>query len=152
MADQPPHPSILPAAEGPEDAARRTKAGLAYICTHVQEIREDLSGNQTDGTAGDPPLLIDLQQALTAGQPCDPALDAIHRTLLDAGDVLGLYGRVHPNDRGLVPDGFDTAKPPPSHEMVYLCPIDQCSRYSWPQPGSPPRCAISGQALREDHL
>ncbi|MEU0216595.1 hypothetical protein ABZ281_16370 [Streptomyces sp. NPDC006265] len=117
----------------------------------MQEIREDLGGNQTD-VMGDPPLLIDLRQALVAGQQCGPALEAIHQALRDAGDALGLYGRVQPSDRGLVPDGVDTAKPPPSHEVVYLCPVDQCSRYSWPQPGSPPRCAISGQALREDRL
>ncbi|MCX5215566.1 hypothetical protein OG689_41150 [Kitasatospora sp. NBC_00240] len=152
MVDQPPDSSILPNVGGSEAAARRIKAGLAYICVHMQEIREDLTGNQTDGPVGAPGVLHDLQQTLAAGQQYGPALEAIHRALLDAGDVLGLYGRVHPNDRGLVPDGFDTAKPPPSHDVVYLCPLDQCSRYSWPQPGSPPRCAISGQALREDHL
>jgi hypothetical protein len=136
---------------GSDDTAQRARASLAYACTHLNELREELRLTHPGAAAGEPSLLRDLTDAVNAGRPCGPALDAIHSALLDAGDQLGLYGRIDPDWRGLTPTGI-TVMPPDSDERVYLCPINQCSRHSWPGPDPRPSCAIIGEALREDHI
>ena len=151
MADQATQSTPGQGATDLDGIARRTRAGLAYACTHLDELRGDLRDIQASATAGEPPLLQDLTDAVSAGRPCAAALDAIHAVLLDAGDQLGLYGRVEPGQRGLNLTGV-TAAPPASDERLYLCPVNQCSRYSWPAPGPAPSCAITGEGLREGHL
>jgi hypothetical protein len=154
MADQSANPVPGSNPEDPNIAAHRAKAALGYLCGHLQQINEELQ--ETSPGVADLPLLHDLRQAVAMGQPYGSALAAIHNALLDAGDALGLYGRCHPDTRGLVRDGFDTgletSVPPRLHDKVYLCPTRQCSRYTWPQPGSAPQCAMTNQPMREDYL
>ncbi|NUR57766.1 MAG: hypothetical protein HOV87_03545 [Catenulispora sp.] len=130
-------------------------AALAYVCEHMDEVREDLAEAGQGSGSGATVLLEELNVAFGAGQPVGAILDAIHTVLLDAGDVLGLYGRFDPDHRGQ-PSGLTVAglsvRPPEADEVVLLCPSERCTRSSWPMRGQVPRCAFTDEALREDRL
>ena len=159
MVDQPTQSTSGPHPAASDANALRDKGALAYVCGHFDQLREELRSVQLGSATEEPLLLRELRDALIAGRQCSAALDTLHAALLAAGDVLGLYGRIQADARGLVCDeaarrvaGVDQATPPPSHEVLYICPVSQCSRYSWPQSGPQPCCAMTGRALREDHL
>ncbi|WP_344668329.1 hypothetical protein [Catenulispora yoronensis] len=132
----------------------RNRAALAYVCEHRDEIRQDLAAAAPIPGGSGTALLEDLAAALSAGLPVASVLDAIHNVLLDAGDVLGLYGRFDPNPRGQ-PSGFEVTglpvRPPDADEVVLLCPSKRCTRSSWLIPEQQ-HCAFTGEALREDRL
>ncbi|WP_371551399.1 hypothetical protein OG266_38445 [Streptomyces sp. NBC_00554] len=116
---------------------------MAYVCTHIEEIRSDLRSR----VSGDDTSLEELLAAARADGDVAGPLDGLHAILQAANeDARGLYGCV----RGISPLGIDRARP---GETVYLCPADRCVRYWWPgTPGPVPRCEISGEALRRDRL
>lgn len=130
-------------------------AVLAYVCEHIDEVRQDLAEAALDQGAGATVLLEELDVAFAAGRPVGAILDAIHAVLLDAGDVLGLYGRFDPDHRGQ-PSGLTLTGlvigPPEADEIVLLCPSGRCRRSSWRTQGHVPRCAFTDQVLREDRL
>src|SRR5438309_1497004 len=80
---------IRAAAAG--DAEHRDRAALAYACEHLHELREHLHDASADPDAGETRLLDELIDALAAGRPVTPLLDAIDVALRRAGDALGLY-------------------------------------------------------------
>lgn len=119
------------------------KTILAYICQNIETVRADL---------GVSPLLGGLFDALATGASVGPHLDAIDGVLREAGDALGLYGRIDPGPRGGTrPAGVGT-RPPLVDETVYVCPGEHCARAGWPELGLAPHCALTGKPLREDRL
>jgi hypothetical protein len=111
----------------------------------VRELREHLHAAGADSRTGEPRLLDELSDALAAGRPITPVLDAIDAALRRAGDALGLY----PGQRSVQLPGIQPRLP---GGTLYLCPGRRCDRSMWAQPGAAPHCAFTGQALREEWL
>ncbi|WP_369263628.1 hypothetical protein [Streptomyces sp. R35] len=135
----------------PDEALKRTAAALAYVCTNVEQIREDLRS----GLCGDDTPLEQLLAAIRHGDDLIGPLDLLHAHLQADGDARGIYG--HSGDsstiRSFRPAGIDSSSPPGPSEVVYLCPATRCSRIWWPQAtASVPQCRISGEHLRRERL
>jgi hypothetical protein len=114
---------------------------VSYVCGHLDRIAADLDGDESRI----PSSLEQLIGAVRQGQDPSGALEALHTALQVAGDALGIYG----NTRGLTPIGADTVT---AAETVYLCPAHLCSRYSWPEDVTPPRCEITSKPMRRVRL
>ncbi|UXY25985.1 hypothetical protein [Streptomyces sp. HUAS TT20] len=130
------------------EVAQRTAATLAYVCAKVEQIREDLC----TGAGGDEAPLDQLLAAIRDGGDLTGPLDRLHHRLQADGDAKGIYGNIRNGaaPHGLHPAGIDASGPP---EIVYLCPVSQCSRYWWPQAAaSVPQCQIRGEKLRRGRL
>jgi hypothetical protein len=125
--------------------AERNAKGLAYVCSHMDEISAALSDDAagTDGTAA----LERLRSAMRDGGNLTGPLDDIHHALLRAGDALGVYG----HSRGVIPSlpGVETDRP---LEIVYRCPADRCPRADPGPAVSPPVCGFTGETLRRERL
>lgn len=133
------------------------KAVLAYVCRNADSVRAELGVSpsrarwpRVRGSARD--LLGGLFDALATGEAVEPYLDAIDGALREAGDALGLYGRIEPGARGNTRPAGVGVRPPLGDETVYLCPGEHCTRASWAEPGPVPQCALTGKPLREDRL
>ncbi|MEU2855649.1 hypothetical protein [Streptomyces syringium] len=130
---------FLTTTAGGDAERQRHEAALAYVCSHLAEIRETL-GELSKA------LLRRLERALeavTAEQDLAEALDELHRALQRAGDAPGVYGyRLPFNAAGLT-----------SLQIVYRCPLQRCAgRSSADVTQFPPRCAISGRELLRERL
>lgn len=144
----------------------RYRAAVSYVCTHLQELRRDLASIAPSTDQGPAVALVDgFLEAFAADEACVPWLDRIDAALLRANDALGLYGRSDPPGRRGVPlAGVGGALPPAQDEIVFLCPVDRCSRFALAESGSgsasgsgsgsePTRdCRLSGRPLREARL
>ncbi|MFJ8162345.1 hypothetical protein ACIRBY_15630 [Streptomyces sp. NPDC096136] len=127
-------------ADDADGAAERTRAALAYVCTHVEEIREDLLDT------GDAVPLDRVTAALHTDGDVSGPLDVLHARLQADGDAAGVYG----SSRSVRLAGTSAAG---AGHTVYLCPTARCSRWWWPQDTAPlPRCGIVGQSLRRTRL
>jgi hypothetical protein len=119
---------------------------LAYVCGRLEYLRAVLPRDE----AGDPPVLRALFAALSDGQDLVGPLEALHADLLNAGDVLGVWGHVRPGWRNLSVSGLDESAP---FEVVYLCPLGRCSgRRPEKTTTFPVTCAITGRELRRERL
>jgi hypothetical protein len=139
----------------------RHRAAVSYVCAHLQELRRDLASIEPGADQGPVVALVDgFLEAFAAGEDCVPWLDRIDAVLLRANDALGLYGRSDPGSgrRGVPLAGVGGALPPAQDEIVFLCPVDRCSRFalaesgSGSKPGPAPDCRLSGRPLREARL
>ena len=122
-----------------EIKARQASQGLAYVCTHVDEISAALA---EDASGGDGLKALERVRSVLRGNgDISGPLADLHHALLRAGDALGVYGHVR-GVRGLSLAGFDQGKP---LEIVYRCPIGRCPR-TVPGPAvTPPRCGVGGR-------
>ncbi|MGW4994214.1 hypothetical protein ACWEQ3_42430 [Streptomyces mirabilis] len=128
------------ADEADQEAQRRGDA-LAYVCAHLDELRDDL---RSDPEGGDGPL-DRLLAAVRGDGDVDASLAELHAVMQAGGDALGVYGAT----RGLRPVGL--GRDPT--ETVYVCPAGRCSRYWWPQAATTvPRCEMGGGTLRRVRL
>lgn len=123
---------------GKEAAARRADEGLAYLCTHLDEIRALLADDAVGREA-----LARLRSVLRGGGEISGALSDIHDALLRAGDALGLYMHV----RGLGDLTLAGIGSGPL-EIVYRCPVHRCQRIVPGPTVEPPQCGVTGEALR----
>lgn len=119
--------------------------GVAYVCTHLEEIRDGLRCGATGGNEGDE--AEELEQLLVAvrgGGDVGAALRRLHERLLAEGDSLGVLGQ----SRG-TPAQFVGVAEPYRPEPIYLCPSRRCSRFCWPKASAeePPICEIDGAAM-----
>jgi hypothetical protein len=128
------------------DEAGQVADGLAYVCEHVDQIREDLDD---EGTGDVAPLELLLAAVREGTDPAGP-LEALHTALQARGDALGVYG--HLRTVGFLGSHLPGVPREPI-DVVYLCPAGRCSRYCWPQAGTPPPCCtITGESLRRERL
>jgi hypothetical protein len=126
--------------ETDKEAQRRGDA-LAYVCAHLEELRNDLCRDPE----GDDGPLDRLLAAVRGGGDVDASLAELHAVMQAGGDALGVYGVT----RGLRPVGM--GRDPV--ETVYVCPAARCSRYWWLQAATTvPRCEIDGGTLRRVRL
>lgn len=121
-----------------EIAASRTVGGLAYLCTHLDEISTLLTGD-----AGGREALRRLQSELRGTGDISGPLNEINDALLRAGDALGIYGHVR-GLRDLTLAGIDAGP----LEIVYRCPVHRCRRIVPGPAVEPPWCGVTGEALR----
>ncbi|WP_392675827.1 hypothetical protein [Streptomyces sp. LN785] len=138
-------------ADDSQEAAERRAAALAYICAHLEQVRDDLR----TGAGGDEGPLDQLLAAIGNGENLTDPLDLLHARLQADGDAAGIYG--HTGNvavtRNLRPAGVDRAGLTGAAETVYLCSAARCARFEWPQPATPiPQCRISGETLRRERL
>lgn len=120
----------------PSPDTARVSAGLAYLCGHLEEIRD---------TLGDASAPSELLTTLGSGSPEEiaTALNTLHAALRGAGDARGIYG----HQRELTPVGVH------SLEIVYRCPLQRCDgRAADEVDDDQPRCAISGRELVRERL
>lgn len=121
-----------------EAAARRVDQGLAYLCTHLDEIRallaDDVAGREA---------LARLRSRLRGDGEISGALSDIHDALLRAGDALGIYRHVR-GLRELTLAGVGSGP----LEIVYRCPVHRCQRIVPGPAVEPPRCGVTGETLR----
>ncbi|WP_159064226.1 hypothetical protein [Streptomyces canus] len=127
-----------------------TAQKVAIVCANMIDIRRCLSS----GPTGDA-VLDDLVATARSGGDVTAAVNTLHEVLQAVtSDVKGLhaYGDNGRTDRG--PHGGPVSAPGlRPGEPVFLCPANRCTRHWWPQGPVPvPRCAISGQVLRQDWL
>jgi hypothetical protein len=121
----------------PGEGADSSPVDLAFVCARIPEIRTAL------GPAGVPPLQ-GLTEAVQRGDDLRPALDAVHRALLAAGDALGVYGH---GSRGLEPAGVESV------EIVYRCPLRKCAGRDRAEfLRSSQLCEIGGERLLRERL
>ncbi|WP_411080947.1 hypothetical protein [Streptomyces sp. cmx-18-6] len=125
----------------------RTRERMAIVCTNAADIRADLLGSEGDDAA--------LERVLAAareGQGVACALDALHATLQAGGDAQGVYGYAGGGGLTRSPRAVGTGRDH-SDDIVYLCPLNRCSRYSWLREETlVPSCVVKGQALVRDRL
>jgi hypothetical protein len=121
-----------------EAAARRADQGLAYLCTHLDEIRallaDDVAGREA---------LARLQSELRGGGDISGALSDIHDALLRAGDALGIFSHVR-GLRDLTLAGVGSGP----LEIVYRCPVRRCQRVVPGPAVEPPQCGVTSEPLR----
>jgi len=111
-----------------QHASLRVAFGLAYVCGHLQELRQTL---QDDGTDPSTPIAR-LLSACRAGPPraedeknppirssVAELLDNLHAAVQAAGDILGVYP--YGESRSAEPAGVQ------SLEIVYRCPLHVCA-------------------------
>lgn len=130
----------------------KLKDALAYVCVHLDELLGEL--DEVGGSSAEVGLSLadGLIAAVEERRSPGPLLDALHAALEESGDVLGLYGRIDPDQRGgWHPVGMDV-QPPAADEIVYLCPAGQCARSAWSTSEPEARCSLTGQRLRADRL
>ncbi len=126
--------------------ARQVGKGLAYVCTHLTEIRATLAGDVAGKAGLD--ALARLRSALSGAGDISNLLDEIHRALLGCGDVVGVYGHVRGFGSATLV-GIHSAEP---LEIVYRCPVGRCAR-TVPGPAmTPPRCDVADEVLRWGQL
>jgi hypothetical protein len=122
-----------------DSASLRVARGLAYVCGHLDELRELLGD---DGSDPDRPLAR-LIAALRAPEPEEIAarLDAVDAAVQEAGDMMGVYG---PGPaRG--PAGLDALD---ALQIVYRCPLKRCAgRPANVFAGARPVCTVSPERL-----
>ncbi|MCX5238981.1 hypothetical protein OG824_27655 [Streptomyces prunicolor] len=138
-------------AADPQEAAERTAAAMAYVCVHLEQVRDDLR----TGPGGDEGPLDRLLAAVGNGRDLTVPLDLMHARLQSDGDAAGIYGRINNGTatRNLRPAGVDGAGHTGAAETVYLCPAARCARVWWPQAATPiPQCEISGETLCRERL
>ncbi|MFE1596579.1 hypothetical protein [Nocardia sp. NPDC058705] len=121
--------------------AGRTAVGLAYVCTHWDELHSLLGDNRTDPTT----VLQRLAGIAESGSAVEiaAALDAVHHALRACGDARGVYE----NQRDAAVAGVHRL------EIVYRCPFSRCT-------GLPahevrvdrPHCALTGRELVRERL
>lgn len=111
----------------------RVALGMARVCEHQAEIREQLAHS------GSAQVIDDLLAAARAGRHVGNLLDALHAALQAGGDALGVYG--HTRGTGAQLAGISGER---SSEEIYLCPGRRCTRYCWPDAAvtGPPTCEI----------
>jgi hypothetical protein len=133
-------------ARGSTRTAEQIADGLAHVCENIGHIRATLERGPADG----PRRLDELLAALRDGR--DPAglLEAVHRALRRAQDVVGVFGGIR--DASMVTLAGIDAEPP--GEPVLLCPRagHPCTRYAWPGPDSTPVCQVTGAPLQRSTL
>jgi hypothetical protein len=132
------------AAEGAtgEAAVRQAINGLGYLCAHLEELSAVLATSTAAANA-----LERLRAGLRGAGDISGPLNDIHDALLRAGDALGIYGHA----RGLRELTLAGIGDEPV-EIVYRCPAARCAR-TVPGPGvDPPRCGLTGEALRWEQL
>lgn len=135
--------------------AIRTASGLAYVCSHLDELRELLGD---DGSNPSTPLTR-LVGALQAGetppprhpggeqsgeQPAGPyiagLLNEVHAAVQAAGDALGIYPAGPSRGGGL--SGMEVLR------IVFRCPLHQCAgRPADKVTGPRPVCTVSPKQL-----
>jgi hypothetical protein len=126
--------------------ARQARQGLAYVCAHLDEINALLADDTADTKV--PDALERLRSALRDNGDITGPLHDIHDALLRAGDALGVYGHAR-RSGGMTLAGIEESGP---LEIVYRCPAGRCPR-NVPGPAvTPPRCGMSGEALRWGQL
>jgi hypothetical protein len=126
-----------------DEALGKIREGIAYICENLARVRRALAGVDAD----DERQLLGLlrERVLDGGDPQD-ILDAIHATLLAAGDARGIYART----RGeLALPGMAVNRPV---EIAYLCPVMRCLRVV---PGPlviSPKCNLTDNPLHQGRI
>jgi hypothetical protein len=122
----------------------RIAAGLAYVCGHLAELRDDLHDDGSDAASP-------LRRLVTAMQsdPFDPVgvaglVETLHIAVVRAtGDPWGIIG--HANRHGTVAGVAQI-------EIVYRCPLGRCAGRLRDEVTGPARCAISGRELLRERL
>lgn len=122
----------------------RNRDALAYVCTRLDWFRQ-LLPDKANATSSPLQQLLD---AARHGQDCGNALDTLHSAVQATGDALGVYQAERRG--GLDLTGVDDHEPP---EIVYLCPISQCSgRRVDHSTAFPLICTITGEQLLRERL
>ena len=120
------------------DFKPRTADALAYFCTRVEEIRDQVrAGGSTDDTSVD-----QLLAAVREGGDVGAAVRLLHERLQASGDARGLYGRTR--SPGPEVAGIDGGGRPVT---VLLCPHRRCTRHQWPDTAAPQACGVDGTPL-----
>jgi hypothetical protein len=129
--------------EGISDPTDPTAAAIGYVCGHLADLRAQL---EYVGAVG---ALEDLLAAVRAGtKDVSAELDRLHDAVLAAGDALGVY-QGGSRTAGLKPAGIAAGAPA---EAMFLCPHRRCTRFRWPEEGSPPVCGIDGTPMVRERL
>jgi hypothetical protein len=119
----------------------RDAAGLAYVCTHLDELRQVLHDDGHDAGS----VLALLLAALRDGKPVAQPLEDVHQAVQRAGDELGIYGEHRTRSAEAV--GVAPA------EIVFRCPLGKCLGRSFDEVAQfPPHCVVNGAELVRDRL
>lgn len=124
-------------------AEAKTARAVYYVCDHLADLRAQLErGNGTEP-------LDRLLAAIRAGGELPVLLDELHTAIQAGGDALGIYGQTR--SAGPRPAGIGRSR---AAQVVFLCPVDQCSRTWWPDDSTTerPACQIHDQPLRWEFL
>jgi hypothetical protein len=124
-------------------AEAKTARAVYYVCDHLADLRGQLE--RGDGTEP----LDRLLAAIRAGGELTGLLDELHAAVQAGGDALGIYGQTR--SVGPRPAGIGRSR---AAQVVFLCPVDQCSRTWWPDDSATerPACQIHDQPLRWEFL
>jgi len=123
------------AVSGSRAGAVRVASGLAYVCGHLDELR-DLLGD--DGSDPDKPLTRLVTALREQPQETEVAglLDALHAAVQATGDEMGIYGLGGSRRGGL--SGMEVL------QIVFRCPLNRCAGRSAEQVTGPaPVCTVS---------
>lgn len=126
------------AASGSRAGAIRVASGLAYVCGHLDELR-DLLGD--DGSDPDKPVTRLVTALREQRQETEVAglLDAVHAAVQASGDEMGIYG--FGSRRGGL-SGMEVL------QIVFRCPLNRCAGRSAEQVAGPaPVCTVSPARL-----
>ena len=124
----------------PESSAQAIKVakGLAYVCGHLDELRERLGEDGAGFSAPLGRLLAALREADGAKPDADIAglLGEVDAAVRQAGDAYGVYG-FGGTRRGT--SGMEAL------QVVFRCPLQRCAGRSADQVAgrSQPVCAVS---------
>ncbi|MGI5170233.1 hypothetical protein ACQEU3_38355 [Spirillospora sp. CA-253888] len=171
MTEMPEFPHVIVSLPGliplealvdvPDRVAEQVANGLAYVCSHLDQVRAALgeavpavgAGEGVDALMRMSALLGDQQKpdhrdrdGMTAfRQEVAELLDTVHTALQVRGDALGIYG--HETRGGIDAVGVER------FDIVYRCPLQMClGRDETEVSQVSPRCSISGQALIRQRL
>lgn len=124
-------------------AAAKTARAVYYVCDHLADLRGLLE--RGDGTEP----LDRVLAAVRAGGELPALLDELHAAVQAGGDALGIYGQTR--SVGPRPAGIGGSR---AAQVVFLCPVDKCSRAWWPDDSAAarPACQIHDQPLRWEFL
>jgi hypothetical protein len=143
------------AASGSSQEAIRVASGLAYVCRHLDELRELLGDDGSDPLMPLSRLVTDLHgggasldSQTGAQQPGERTvvfdvvglLNEVHAAVQAAGDALGVYGFGPSRGGGL--SGMEVL------QFVFRCPLDRCvGRPAYEVRGAHPVCTVSAARL-----
>jgi hypothetical protein len=132
----------------------RVASGLAYVCRHLDELREVLGDDGSDPSMPLTRLVVALRGnenpslSRAGGQPTEQPtaadvarlLTEVHAAVQAAGDALGVYGIGRSRDGGA--SGLEVLL------VVFRCPLQRCAgRPAHEVTESQPRCSVSSARL-----
>lgn len=128
------------AASGCGLEAIRLANGLAYVCRHLDELRELLGDDGSDPSTALMRLVAVLQGGASGQAAKAPelagVLEEVHAQVQAAGDVLGVYGSGSSRGGGL--SGMEVL------QFVYRCPLGRCAgRLAHEVAQAQPVCTVS---------